>query len=458
MNKQVVETTDAAETELLLRILSEATDVFVKKLSNNDRGWAKIPKQNKQDGPYIPREQRDARFFPPLVRKERPDPDSPEIREVFFDTHWPAFGVVRNSRLVNYRSKDEETHLTGVPREAFSELSPASFLLIGRTVSRGATRFDCLTIDSASDTASILIDRLELEVGFEAGILSPAIKQDQLRDQLLAFADEVLAAWRRGQIERFAEERGAIPDTATLAGLARQEYLMKQGRTTLDPYELTHPGDAIREISRVIELRIFREHQLRACAVSLVRLLVGDDPKKASVAGIARRLIESVREIDALMLSASQQRRSRAGYSFEHHIEALLQAGKAPYEKQVVIEARKRPDFILPSLKHLRKPSVGQDLGLILSAKTTLRERWKQVQREMGGNELFLATVDENIAGNAIADMATLGIYLVVPEALKAGGSGESAVTEYHGHTNVLSFRQWFDDVLAPRLSSWACR
>jgi len=456
MNKLVVETTDSAESALLLRILSEATDVFVKKLSNNDRGWAKIPKQNKQDGPYIPREQRDGTFFPPLTRKERPDPDSPEIRETYFDTHWPAFDVIRKSRLVNYRSKDEETHLTGVPREAFSELSPASFFLIGRIFSNGVVRYDCLTIDSASDTVSILVDMLSLDAGFEVGILSPTTKQDERRDQLLAFADEVLAAWQRGQIEQFAEERGAIPDTVTLAGLARQEYLEGLGRTTLDPYRISRPGDAVREISRVVELRIFREHQLRACAVALVRMLLGDAPEKASVAGIARRLIESVREIDALMLSASQQRRSRAGYSFEHHIEALLVAGKAPYEKQVVIEARKRPDFILPSLKYLRNPSSGQDPGLILSAKTTLRERWKQVQREMGANELYLATVDENIAGNAIADMATLGICLVVPEALKARGSGESAVTEYHGHTNVLSFRQWFDDVLARRTPSWS--
>ena len=54
-----------------------------------------------------------------------------------------------------------------------------------------------------------------------------------------------------------------------------------------------------------------------------------------------------------------------------------------------------------------------------MSAKTTLRERWKQVEREKGTRDLYLTTVDENIAGNAIEDMASIGIKLVIPEKLK---------------------------------------
>ena len=57
--------------------------------------------------------------------------------------------------------------------------------------------------------------------------------------------------------------------------------------------------------------------------------------------------------------------------------------------------------------------------GLILSAKTTLRECWKQVEREKGARNLYLTTVDENIAGNAIEDMASFGVFLVIPESLK---------------------------------------
>jgi hypothetical protein len=116
----------------------------------------------------------------------------------------------------------------------------------------------------------------------------------------------------------------------------------------------------------------------------------------------------------------------------------------------VVIEAKKRPDFVLPSLTWLKAPPAGQSNGLILSAKTTLRERWKQVEREMQGCELFLATVDENIAANAIEEMNSMGIRLVVPEALKV-----SKDTEYDRHGNVVSFRDFFTQELAQRIPSW---
>ena len=89
-------------------------------------------------------------------------------------------------------------------------------------------------------------------------------------------------------------------------------------------------------------------------------------------------------------------------------------------------------------------------VGIILSAKTTLRERWKQVEREMGAGQLFLATVDETIAGNAITEMAGMGIHLVVPEKLK-----KSKETEYDGHKNVLSFRDFFDGEITKRLIGW---
>ena len=130
----------------------------------------------------------------------------------------------------------------------------------------------------------------------------------------------------------------------------------------------------------------------------------------------------------------------------------MLEAGSIPFAKQVVMDAKKRPDFVLPSLVHLKKPYEGAQRGLILSAKTTLRERWKQVQREMGGSDLFLATVDESIAANAIEDMASMGINLVVPETLK-----KSRDTEYVRHDNVLDFATFFrGELQVKRLPAWA--
>ncbi|MGU5781606.1 type II restriction endonuclease [Aeromonas caviae] len=147
-----------------------------------------------------------------------------------------------------------------------------------------------------------------------------------------------------------------------------------------------------------------------------------------------------------MLLSAAQQRKSRAGYSFEHHIEMMMKDGGIPFDKQVVLEAKKRPDFILPSQVLYEDTTRTHTETLVLSAKTTLRERWKQVGGEIRNCDLFLATVDENIAQNAIRDMKSQGISLVVPESLK-----NSNMTDYKSEPNVLSFRTFFDDEICEK-------
>lgn len=444
------------DASLLLQLLLESHQVFVKKLSNNDRDWARFSNKH-QAGCYVPVAERDSGFFPPMSAKERTDGRTAEIREVEFSASWPQVGEFnKTTRLVNYRSKGEETHLTGLPKSAFADLSPSSYLAIGRRESGGEVQYRCLTVDSASDDALVLIDALSLADDFQAVVRSPADERDKVQSRLLDFTERALASWQRGEIGQFASQNASMPGTLALADLARGQYLKSHGLDELNPFTLECPGDAIREISRVVELAIFREFQLRSSAIALLTMVAGEDPGTVSISTIIRRLIDKVRDIDALMLSASQQRRSRAGYSFEHHIEAMLTAGGLPFEKQVVIEAKKRPDFVLPSFKHLRRPASGCDAGLILSAKTTLRERWKQVQREMGDSDLFLATVDETIASNAIEDMAEMGITLVVPEKLKAEGSEAAKAAEYRGHPNVLSFREFFREELRDkRMLNW---
>lgn len=95
----------------------------------------------------------------------------------------------------------------------------------------------------------------------------------------------------------------------------------------------------------------------------------------------------------------------------------------------------------MPSLVVLKSETRKFNEALVLSAKTTLRERWKQVTMEKFNCALFLATVDDRISSVAIDDMNHQGIHLVVPESLK-----KSKETCYSKKTNVISFREFFDD------------
>lgn len=441
---------DDATGAMLADLLARAPQVLVKKLSNNDRDWARLANKH-QAGVYIPPAQRDGGFFPPLAAKARADEGADEIREVFFLTEWPQINEQRKTRLVNYTSKGAETHMTGVPKAAFRDLGPASWLVMAPKPDAAEPTYLSLTIDSASDAASVLTETLGLGTEFVVGVLAPAAVVAHERNLIMDFAEEVAAAWLAGDVARFADDRAAMPTTAALAELARTAFLRSQGMAALDPFAFDAPGDAIREISRVIEWDLFRDYQRKERAVELVRAVFGDQPADMDMRSVVRRMVDSIGEIDRIMLSASQQRKSRAGYSFEHQIEAMLVAGRIPFAKQVVMDAKKRPDFVLPSLKHLRTNLEGPARGLILSAKTTLRERWKQVEREMSGSDLFLATVDETIAANAIEDMASMNITLVVPESLKSSKS-----TEYVRHANVVDFASFFGSELRDaRMPVW---
>lgn len=441
-----------SQAGLLTDLLSRAERALVKKLSNNDRDWAHYANKH-QAGVYIPAEQREGGFFPPMEVKLRNVSEAAPIREAWFDTLWPqASGdaQAKRTRIVHYTSKGPETHMTRLPKECFEQLSPASFLVMGRYRQGENTVYECLTIDSASDEADLLLMHLDITPDFLIGEFEPAEVRAREQDRVLDFAEELIAAWSAGTIVEFGRTRAAMPKTEELAELARARYLEINGLDFLDPFAIERPGDALREISRSIEWDMFRDFQRRERAVELVRIVLGDAPCDITIAEIIRQLISELPRIDALMLSASQQRKSRAGYSYEHHIEAMLSGGKIPFEKQVVIEAKKRPDFILPSLAFISSDEARASTGLILSAKTTLRERWKQVEREKGERRLYLTTVDENIASNAIQDMAGIGVQLVIPESLM-----DAKETEYAGHANVLTFRRFCDEVVKPNLAVW---
>jgi hypothetical protein len=438
------------DAELLTGLLDRSDRILVKKLSNNDRDWARF-KNKHQAGVYIPHEQRDGGFFPALEAKVRDNPEGDEIRERMFTTIWPQAGFEeRQSRLVHYTSKGQETHLTRLPKVQFADLLPASFFVMGRMQRKGELVYHCLTIDSGSEEAALLADLLDLGPEFLVGVFDPVRKKEEERDRIMAFAEQVIAAWLAGTIDVFARDFAAMPPTIALARMAQDAFLKKYGLKTINPFAMDHPGDVLREISRSIEWDLFRDYQRRERSVELVRIVLGDQPGDFTASDVIRLLIDQLPAIDALMLSASQQRKSRAGYSYEHHIETMLTGGGIPFEKQVIIEAKKRPDFILPSLAFIDSGRPEAATGLILSAKTTLRERWKQVEREKGARALYLTTVDENIAGNAIDDMAAMGIYLVIPESLM-----KSKETEYGGHENVLSFRSFCDRVIAPNIKMW---
>ncbi|WP_052103727.1 MULTISPECIES: type II restriction endonuclease [Lysobacter] len=413
-------------------LASQSTELFVKKLSRNDTSWADDSGKH-QAGFYIPRPIREAGFFPELQAN---NPAKLHIFHAECTVLWPQTGEITLSNMRHYSNKGPETHFTGLPKPLFRDLTPASLILSGRLAQPIS---DCsywiIVLDSATEEAELLETALDLEAGFHYGRFEPSRFEDAsrlARDETQELIERLQSAIRNGTLPELLAEYADIPNPATIAAGARKEWLQTNGFTGLDPWAIPNPGDAIMEISRDIEFRHYRRYELRRRAVELVSLL-------ADSSDLTTAVVRRFPEIDRVFLSASQQRKNRAGRSFEHHIAASLKAGHIRFTEQAVTGGR-RPDFVMPDLSALRSKKRTYAEALVLAAKTTLRERWKQVSSERLNCDVFLATVDDRVAASSIREMANADIRLVVPEALKS-----SDEAHYKGQPNVLSFREFFD-------------
>lgn len=417
--------------------IEKSAKVLIKKLSRNDCGWADGASFGHQNGVYIPRDIRESNFFPAL---QNINSDKAHIFEAALPTLWPSTGEIKSSKLKHYSNKGTEMHFTGVPREEFSQLTPAS-LLIGGLLLRpiGESCYWFMVIDSASTEAEMLESNFDLSADFQHGLFEPKLTASTPFDETELLIKELLASVSAGSLSSFIASVCKLPPSEVLALQAQDVYLKSHDLDKLDPYVIANPGDAIMQISRDIEYSLYKRAELRHRAAEVIRIITsgGSDVVTAIVRGFP--------ELDATFLSASQHRKSRAGRSFERHIARLLNDGGIQFEEQAVTGGR-RPDFVLPSLAALNNTEREYDGAVVLSAKTTLRERWKQLAMEKFDCGLFLATVDDRISSDAIDDMSRQEITLVVPESLK-----KSKETCYKGKGNVITFREFFDDEISKK-------
>ena len=129
------------------------------------------------------------------------------------------------------------------------------------------------------------------------------------------------------------------------------------------------------------------------------------------------------------------RRKSRAGKSLEHHLAEIFTASHLKFEEQVVTENNKKPDFLFPNgicYHNFEFPS--EDLT-ILGAKTTCKDRWRQVINEADRvDERYLFTLQQGISKNQLKEMADENVKLVVPQS-----HVDSYPEEYRESLNTLS-------------------
>lgn len=141
--------------------------------------------------------------------------------------------------------------------------------------------------------------------------------------------------------------------------------------------------------------------------------------ERASVLPRIKSGFSTVDEFVNYANSVTNRRKSRAGRSLELHLKAIFDEEDLKYEHGEISEENKKPDFIFPSIEAYVTPSWPSSGLRMLAAKTTCKDRWRQILNEADRIPAkHLLTLQHGVSENQFKEMRKANVILVVPQAL----------------------------------------
>ena len=166
------------------------------------------------------------------------------------------------------------------------------------------------------------------------------------------------------------------------------------------------------------------------------------DAPDTSQVQIAAYMAAGMPQLYELALSTTNSRRSRAGSEFKFIICQLLEGLDVPYVSEAQIGAQrdqlelgKNVDVLVPSTDQYLRDRTS---CILLSLKTSLRERWQQVAEEAQRTKaglVCLLTLDD-VAQQTWNTMSQSNIQLIVPQHVKQ--------KTFEDDERVLSINEFF--------------
>lgn len=115
-------------------------------------------------------------------------------------------------------------------------------------------------------------------------------------------------------------------------------------------------------------------------------------------------------------LGVQNRRKSRMGHSLENHIAAVFDCYGLPYERGAMTELGQKPDFLFPNAAVYTAAPAGDAQLVMLGAKSTCKDRWRQVLAEAAKiPRKHLLTLEPGISEPQTTQMAAAALQLVVP-------------------------------------------
>ena len=135
-----------------------------------------------------------------------------------------------------------------------------------------------------------------------------------------------------------------------------------------------------------------------------------------------KTIAQGFKSVDDFITLANQvlnRRKSRAGKSLEHHLSAIFDDNKILYTAQAITEGNKKPDFLFPSEEAYHDINFSIDKLCTLAAKTTCKDRWRQILNEadrLRDENKYLCTMQQGISSAQMDEMQAEKVVLVVPK------------------------------------------
>ena len=143
--------------------------------------------------------------------------------------------------------------------------------------------------------------------------------------------------------------------------------------------------------------------------------------EKAIVEVRLKNGFDAVEPFISFSLSVQNRRKSRVGHALENHLEAIFKAHTVRYERGAKTEGNSKPDFLFPGSTAYRDPDMTSPPLRMLAAKTTCKDRWRQILAEAAripNKHLF--TLETAISTGQTDEMVAHGVQLVVPPSVLA--------------------------------------
>lgn len=137
---------------------------------------------------------------------------------------------------------------------------------------------------------------------------------------------------------------------------------------------------------------------------------------------VEKRLSQGFSGVDDFVsysLSVQNRRKSRAGSGFENHLRELFSAHKLRFSWKPEVENKAKPDFVFPGVVQYKNTLFPESLLTILGAKTTCKDRWRQVLAESQRGGRHLVTLEPGISSTQLAEMRANRLQLVVPSSIQ---------------------------------------